>query len=190
MPYPNFRVLQPNLQTLRENKAIGIMEQAAYQSRGGEFAELRAYVLAKLLWNPECNIEEVIDDFMIGYYGRSGQYVRMYFDLLHQRIASDTHIHLGLAPDDKIFSDQFIRNADSIFEQAEVVAENEEFRRRVDVARLPLMYLKCKRSPLQSKYDGTYKRFKAILERENITHLAESGQPHLEAFHKNVELAR
>ncbi|HEX4949873.1 MAG TPA: DUF4838 domain-containing protein, partial [Blastocatellia bacterium] len=36
MPFPNFRVLQPNIQTLRANKAIGIMEQAAYQSRGGE----------------------------------------------------------------------------------------------------------------------------------------------------------
>ena len=58
MPYPNFNVLQSNIKTLRDNKAIGIMEQAAYQSRGGEFAELRAYLLSKLLWNPECDADQ------------------------------------------------------------------------------------------------------------------------------------
>ena len=47
MPYPNFRVLQPNIKTFRDNKAIGIMEQAAYQSRGGEFSELKAYLISK-----------------------------------------------------------------------------------------------------------------------------------------------
>ncbi len=31
MPYPNIRVLQPNIQTFRDNNAIGIMEQGAYQ---------------------------------------------------------------------------------------------------------------------------------------------------------------
>jgi hypothetical protein len=39
-----------NIKTLRDNNSIGIMEQAADQSRGGEFAELRAYVISKLLW--------------------------------------------------------------------------------------------------------------------------------------------
>jgi hypothetical protein len=74
MPYPNFRVLQPNLVFFRDHHAIGVMEQAAYQSRGGEFAELRVYVIAKLLWNPEQNMKAVIDDFLQGYYGPTGYY--------------------------------------------------------------------------------------------------------------------
>ena len=190
MPYPNFRVLQSNIKTFRDNKAIGIMEQAAYQSRGGEFAELRAYVLAKLLWNPECNVEQVINDFMYGYYGRAGQFVRQYFDLLHNRLTSDTHIHLGLTPDDKLFSDEFVRQAESIFDKAEVVADNEEIRQRVEMARLPIMYLKCKRSPLEAKFDGTYELFKDIVKREGITHYAERGASHREEFHQRVEGAK
>jgi hypothetical protein len=189
MPYPNFRVLQNNIRMFRDNKAIGIMEQAAYQSRGGEFAELRAYLISKLLWDPECNTESVINDFMYGYYGRSGQYVRQYFDLLHNRLSNETHIHLGLRPDDILFSDQFIRQAEKIFDQAEAVADNEEIRQRVEMARLPIMYLKCKRSPVTAKYDGTYTRFKQIVEREGITHFAEAGQPHLQDFYKSVESA-
>jgi hypothetical protein len=190
MPYPNFQVLQNNIIMFRDNNAIGIMEQAAYQSRGGEFAELRAYVISKLLWNPECNTEHVINDFMYGYYGRSGQYIRKYFDMLHARLSSDTHIHLGLRPDDKLFSDEFVRQADMIFDQAEKVADNEEIRQRVEMARLPVMYLKCKRSPMLVKFDGTYQRFKEIVERENITHYAEAGVPHKQDFHKMVESAK
>jgi len=187
MPYPNFRVLQPNIRTFRANKAIGIMEQAAYQSRGGEFSELRAYVISKLLWNPDCDVQQVIDDFMFGYYGRSGQYVRQYFDRLHQRLTPETHIHLGLTPDDPLFSDEFVREADAIFDRAEAVADNEAVRQRVEVARLPIMYLKCKRSPIEAKYDGTYARFTEITTREGITHYAEAGESHNQAFHARVQ---
>lgn len=187
MPYPNFRVLQPNIQFFRDHNAIGIMEQAAYQSRGGEFAELRAYVLSKLLWDPEIDVPSVIDDFMYGYYGRAGQYVKAYFDLLHNQITPDTHIHLGLSPEDKIFSDDFVRKAERLFDEAEKVADNEEIRQRVEVARLPIMYLKCRRSPIEAKADGTYDRFKAIVAREGITHYAEAGEPHRRAFHEMMD---
>lgn len=190
MPYPNFRVLQPNIQFFRDHKAIGIMEQAAYQCRGGEFAELRSYLIAKLLWNPETEVEPIISDFMHGYYGRAGQYVRAYFDLLHNRLTPDTHIHLGLQHDDKLFSDDFVRQAESLFDQAEVVADTEDIRQRVELARLPIMYLKCKRNPAIARQDGTYARFCAIVEREGVSHYAEAGEPHKKAFHAEVEAAR
>lgn len=189
MPFPNFAALQPNIQTFRDNKAIGIMEQAAYQSRGGEFAELRAYVLSKLLWDPECDMQAVIDDFMHGYYGRAGQYVRAYFDLLHAQVTPDTHLHIFQGPEDRLFSDDFIRRARALFDRAETVADNVEILQRVEMARMPLMYVQCVRHPVQSVLDGTYARFSAIMERENITHLAESGAPHRQAFHERMNQA-
>ncbi|GMV99384.1 MAG: hypothetical protein AMXMBFR84_05230 [Candidatus Hydrogenedentota bacterium] len=190
MPYPNFPVLQPNIQFLREHHAIGIMEQAAYQSRGGEFAELRMYVIAKLLWNPDCDVNAAIDDFMYGYYGRAGQYVRAYFDLLHGQVTPERHITLGLRPDDPLFSDAFVRKAGWLFDQAEAIADNEEIRQRVEMARLPVLYLKCKRMPLEAKQDGSFARFKAIAEREGVTHLAEAGEPHRLAFYAEMDAAQ
>ena len=171
MPYPNFNVLQPNIQTFRDNNSIGIMEQAAYQGRGGEFAELRAYLLSKLLWNPDCNIQNVINDFMTGYYGRSGKFIRQYFDLLHGRVTPDTHIHLGLTPYDPLFSDDFVSEALSLFEEAAKVADNDDILRRVEMASLPVLYLKCKRTPVLSKYDGTYAKFCEIVKREGCYNL-------------------
>lgn len=190
MPYPNFRVLRSNIQFFRDHNAIGIMEQAAYQSRGGEFAELRSYLISKLLWNPEAEVEPIINDFMYGYYGRAGQYVRAYFDLLHDRLTPDTHIHLGLQHDDKLFSDEFVRKAEALFDQAEAVAKTEEIRQRVEMARLPILYLKCKRVPVIARQDGTYARFNEIVKREGITLYAEAGEPHKNAFHAEVESAR
>ena len=68
-----------------------------------------------------------------------------YFDLLHGRITPETHIHLGLSQDDQIFSDQFITDSYEIFEEAEKVADNEEILKRVEMASLPVLYLKCLR---------------------------------------------
>jgi hypothetical protein len=190
MPYPNFKVLQSNIQTFRENNSIGIMEQAAYQSRGGEFSELRSYLLSRLLWNPDADPEPVINDFMYGYYGRSGKFVRQYFDLLHSRITPETHIHLGLSPDDPIFSDDFVKESCRIFEEACKVADNDEILKRVEMASLPVLYLKCKRTPVLAKYDGTYSRFSEIAKREGVTYYAESGESHRAAFHREVEGAK
>ncbi len=190
MPYPNFRVLQPNIQTLRENNSIGIMEQAAYQSRGGEFSELKAYLISRLLWNPDCDAEKVINDFMYGYYGRAGKFVREYFDLVQNRVTAETHIHLGLNPDDKIFSDDFVNEAMTIFAEAAKVADNDEVLGRVEMASLPVLYLKCNRSPKLAKYDGTYDKFCMIAKREGVTYYAEAGEPHRLSFHRSMEGAK
>lgn len=190
MPYPNFRVLQSNIQTFRDNNAIGIMEQASYQSRGGEFSELRSYLISKLLWNPECNTEDVINDFLAGYYGRAGKLVRQYFDLLHNRVTPDTHIHLGLTPGDAIFSDDFVQQSCDIFKEALKVADNEEIVRRVEMCSLPVLYLKCRRTPVIARQDGTYETFCRVAKREKVVNYSEPGEVDRKAFHNMVENAK
>lgn len=39
-------------------------------SRGGDFAELRAYLVSKLMWNPEVNVDSLMQHFLHGYYGK------------------------------------------------------------------------------------------------------------------------
>jgi hypothetical protein len=165
------------------------MEQADYQSRGGEFSELKAYLISRLLWNPDCNTEDVINDFMYGYYGRAGKYIRQYFDLLNSKITPETHMHIGLKPADPIFSDELVQQSSLIFENAEKVADNDEILRRVELAALQILYLKCKRTPVIALNDGTYEKFRGIAKREGITHYAEYRET-LESFHNFVENAK
>jgi hypothetical protein len=189
MPYPNFNVLQSNIKTFQKNNAIGIMEQAAYQSRGGEFSEMKSYLISKLLWNPDANVEAIVSDFIFGYYGRSGQYIRQYYDLLNSRIKPDTHMHIRLAPEDKLFSDELVAQSCALFDKALKAADNEDVYRRVEMAYLPVMYLKCKRTPVLARYDGTYQRYSDIAKREGITHYAEYGET-IPSFNAGVENAR
>jgi hypothetical protein len=127
---------------------------------------------------------------LYGYYGRAGKFVRQYFDLLNGRITPETHIHLGLSPDDQIFSDDFISESYQLFEEAVKVADNDEILQRVEMASLPVLYLKCKRTPLLAKYDGTYAKFCDIAQREGVTFYAEAGEPHRISFHKIVETSK
>ena len=64
-----------------------------------------------------------------------------------------------------------------IFDEAEAVAGDEEIRKRVEMARLPIMYLKCLRNPGEAKYDGTYARFSAIVKREGPSPTTPNAAP-------------
>ena len=184
-PFPNFMALQQNLRDFRDNNAIGVMEQACYNTRGGEFSELRAYVLAKLLWNPDCDMEAVIDDFMYGYYGRAGQYVREYFDFLHAQIGERTTAHIFDDVDRPLFGGNFIIQADRIFDRAESVADNVDIRRRLEMARMPVMYIKILNNLPLAVEDGTLERFRAVCGREGVTRVRES--PGIDAFWKEID---
>ena len=53
-PHPNFRVLGPNLRFFAANNVIGVFEQGdAYSNGTGDFPQLRAYLVGKLMWNPQ-----------------------------------------------------------------------------------------------------------------------------------------
>ncbi len=140
--------------------------------------------------------EDVIDDFIYGYYGRAGKQVRQYFDLLYSGITPETHMHIEtanyekLTDQDKMFSDEFVTKSCAIFEEAAKVADNVEILHRVELASLPVLYLKCKKTPVIARNDGTYAKFREIVKREGITRYAEYGEETVDAFHRQVENAR
>ncbi len=49
------------------------------------FYELSSYVRAKMLWNPNLDVEKLIDDFINVYYKAAAPKVREYFDFLRAR---------------------------------------------------------------------------------------------------------
>ncbi len=75
VPFANFDVLQRNLQFFAENNVIGVYEEGNYTAweSDGEFAELRSYILAKLMWNPDEDVDKLMYDFCEAYYGKGAQ---------------------------------------------------------------------------------------------------------------------
>lgn len=82
-PHPNWFVLGPNVRFFAAHNVRGLFEQGAYQSFGSEFGELRAWVLAQLLWDPRRDDRALINEFLDGYYGPAAPAIRKYLELMH-----------------------------------------------------------------------------------------------------------
>ena len=79
-PFPNFHILQPNMQLFRKNNVKMHFSQIS-GSKGGDFSELRSYVVAKLLWNVNYDVDSLIQSFLNGYYGKAGPYLYQYMKI-------------------------------------------------------------------------------------------------------------
>ena len=94
--FPNFQVLSLNMQFFVDNNVKGVFEQGNYTGgKSGEFGELRAYILAKLLWDPYCDVEYHMMDFMNAYYGEnSAQYIKEYLDIITNKTIKTDHLFI------------------------------------------------------------------------------------------------
>jgi hypothetical protein len=79
-PFPNFHILQPNMHLFKKNNVNMHFSQIA-GSKGGDFSELRSYVVSKLLWNVNCNVDSVIKSFLEGYYGNAAPFLYQYIKI-------------------------------------------------------------------------------------------------------------
>lgn len=93
-PFPVLPIYQPNLRLLKQNLVKGVLEQGSGPGYS-DMAELKGYVLAKLLWNPDINVEQLVQEFTEGYYGPAGQYVRAYLTAT-RNAAVKTHATLDI----------------------------------------------------------------------------------------------
>ena len=163
-PYPNFGVLAENIKTFRDHKAIGIQEEAQYQSDGGAFSEMKAWVLARLLWNPEQDTDALVSGFITDYYGAAAPQVQAYFDLCRRQVKDDTVMGFAFDEFHPLYDDAFIENAWAVLEEGrKQVAGDAELARRFDRVRLEILFLKEMRDHAKAKEDGTREELLRII---------------------------
>lgn len=156
-PHPNWRCLQPNMRAFVKNNVKGVFEQANGASRGGtDFNELRAYVLAKLLWDAETDVERHIREFTDYFYGAAAPYVRQYIDFLCDA-AERENIHVGFNDntDSPLFREEILDRLDAYMEEAEQAVAGDPLRLwRVGKARLSVRWVRLKnRAMLKKEFD-------------------------------------
>jgi hypothetical protein len=79
-PFPNFHILQQNMQLFSKNNVKMHFSQIA-GSKGGDFSELRSFIVAKLLWNINFDVDSLIRSFLNGYYGKAAPYLYQYIKI-------------------------------------------------------------------------------------------------------------
>ncbi len=189
MPHPNLRVLGPNVKFFVDHSVKGLFEQGAYTSSGAEMAELRAWVLAKLLWNPTLDGQELIDEFIAGYYGPAGPHIKDYLQITHDAVeASGDHLGCFSPHTAKFLSFKTLSKGWERLKAAEdAVMDNPDLRFHVQVAQLPTMYTfimrwndmrqACQAAganwPMPESIETTYEQFKEVAQKNNVTRLNE-----------------
>ena len=83
--FPNFGVLRENMKFFADHNVKGVYEQGNASGPSGEFGELRAYLIGKLLMDPYMSKTEYyghMDEFLAAYYGDGWENIRKYIDTL------------------------------------------------------------------------------------------------------------
>ncbi len=209
-PFPNMHTLQPNIRFFRDNHATWIFEQHSHHP--SELFELRSYLTAKLLWDPDQDAETIINEFLQGYYEEAGPAIRKYIDLVHASLKSDPDFFLFLYGDPaqafrSFLSPGLLKQYNAFFDEAEkAVADKPAVLQRVRTARVSTDYaqLEMARNGMSPDYqmlaDGTIspdvqtrlKRFKSSCQQANISLMNEMGytvNEYLAAFKQTLERA-
>lgn len=82
--FPDFDVIARDIQIFYENGANGVFEEGndVAANCNGELAELRSYLITQLLWDPYCDYDTLMNDFMAAYYGAGWRNIREYKDIV------------------------------------------------------------------------------------------------------------
>jgi len=170
LPFPNLYSLQPNIKFFVDHNVRGILEQGNHSPPsdgkfwgGGEFAELRSYIIARCLWDPDCNWKEEMNEFLQAYYGPAAGPIRQYIDILHEKVRKDNiHLHIRTGPSAAYLTKDIINQADGLFDEAQAaVASNPILLLRVKKDRLPVEYVKISR---HREFFPTWQEFGAAVE--------------------------
>ena len=124
-----------NIRVMLKHGVTGVFAQTA-TDRGAELQQLRSYVLAKCIWRPQTDARQAAEEFCNLYYGKGAEQVLEYVRMLETRYR-DARWYMRYYD----LGDSFISDGDKIFTQAEKLAETDEQKHRVAVARLPIWKL-------------------------------------------------
>jgi hypothetical protein len=143
-PTPNIFPIGDSIHWLSTQPGFrGYFCEGNWNSAGCEFGALRAWLIARMTWDPQQDPRKLVDDWCALHYGKAGPQLRRYIDLMHEAAAKSGDI-LGqrYMPDLPMYSFDFVTAADALFTQAEAaVADDAGMLARVRQARMPVDHL-------------------------------------------------
>ncbi len=147
-PFPNLRVLADNMRFFRKHGVRGVFEEGGHYTRGASFSEIRAWVLAKLLWNPDLDGAAMVKEFVRGYYGPAAPPIQEYIDLLHDRAEADGSYMPCFDRKATFLTYDLLERSEALFLEAEeAVRDRPEIRKRVELAHAGVWFGIIKRWP-------------------------------------------
>jgi len=172
-PFPDFNEFPSSIRLYKKNGVKGVFFEGAYAGvGGGSDAELRSYVMARLLWNPDQDENALVNDYLDGVFGPAAKQMRAYFDLMESTVKPpENHMRCYDAPKQEIFTPAFLKQAAELFDQAEKLHLNDQQKAYLKKERFGIRYLDLYFHP---RVDKELDAFLADLRAMNINSVSEA----------------
>ncbi|WP_298652777.1 DUF4838 domain-containing protein [uncultured Proteiniphilum sp.] len=193
LPHPNIHTLASNIRFFIKNNTIGLFEQGDVYCDAGDFVRMRNWVISRLMWNPGLDENQLIDEFLTGYYGeKAAPYLRQYWDLLTNRIKeSEVYLRCYMKNTADWLTVPVYAEAALLMKQALDVTKDETLRNRIHREEIPLKFvllLENERFKAYEKENGSspvtlpdpetaLTEFMALLKEFNVTIIREDFSP-------------
>ncbi len=147
-PLPNLDEIAGDLKLFKANGVVGFFDEGAYAAGGGgEMSELKAYLLSQLMWDPSRDANAIINDYVIGVYGKAAPKVMDWLTLL-RAAGKSAHARIYDPPTAPYLTDDLLKQGVVLFDDAERLATGDaRALDEVQRARMAVDYVRLMRSP-------------------------------------------
>ena len=172
-PFFHFHTMAENIRYFKREGVRGMLEQGNFAYGGGAaMDDLKSYIIGRLLWNPDSDVDDEMQRFFKAVYGEAAPYMAQYVELMEKATVNDC-LFIKQYPDADWITDELVAQADELFQKAMAVAEG-AYLTRVQREHLAVRYLLLARMELGApNRDELIDAFIADVKKNGITELME-----------------
>ena len=171
-PFPVFYTMAENIRLYRRIGVRGALMQGNFSYGGGAaMDELKSYIIARLLWNADEDVDTLIKEFTDGVFGRGAKYIREYLSTISSA-TKGYFMRIYDYPDAPYLSDELIKKCDELFRLAEE-SERGECKRRIEREHLSIKYLLAARLEDDSERSAAIDALEAEIRDHKLTEIME-----------------
>ncbi len=153
--FPNITTLQKRYQYFRDNNVISVFDNGCGEDMvPAEFHDLKTYLVLKLLWNPDTDIERHISEFCNAYYGAAGEDVVEFINKFEKYIKGYKPLAFSFAhmtcqdggealENHSALSEREIKKLNKIMEKAQSKKLSEDEANRLEGVSISWRFFKC-----------------------------------------------
>lgn len=176
IPFPSFDA-QNDWKYLIENGVMGVFLEACVKGRNS-LSELKSWVYAKNMWNPDLPLDPLIQEFVKGYYGKAAPEMQKYVDF--QRKQWRAFFENRKPKQSFRFSKQDIQDMRGILDAALAKSSDDpELRDRLEREYLTFLCLPLSRNPKiedREEYQRDLQQAEKLTEQLNVGWFSDSAE--------------
>lgn len=136
-PFGSFYAMVEKMNFYASNGIKGIIQCVVPTS----FTDLFVFVQGQLLWNPDADVEKLIDEFMDVYYVEAAPQMREYFNFMHNEIKNRFVLQQCERPNPDLVTAGYTAKALEMFDKAqEAVKDDSISLQHVEIEKFCLLF--------------------------------------------------